>query len=258
MKQVLTLALIYFAALIGGIFFFEFMSTILCKIFSFERDPDNMLPTALGSLAGSLLACFYFHKKGLLTLSRSFLKVSSKTYLLPIIVLGVSLFYIDEYLQYYLSKIFTFPSEQESNGVINIILQLFGVLLIAPFFEEIVFRGVLFKTILPKMGFIKSSLIVSIIFGVLHFEPVAIPFLIASSVLYCWVYMRTGNLILTMILHLINNALTAALLYGNISLDSIPQSSPINKHIYLIIAIGLFVFCLMSIYKKTKQHASNE
>jgi len=254
MKQISTLILVYISLLIGCVFFLEIMATILSALFSIEKASDNMFPVTIGSLTGSLLACYYYVRKGFLTVNRTYLVISSKTYIFPVIVLGVSMFYIDEYLIFYLSKII--PPQlgsQEVNGTINIILQFFGVLLIAPFFEEIVFRGVLFKSILPKLGFLKASIIVSVIFGLLHFEPVAMPFMITGSILYCWVYMRTGNILLTMILHLINNSLTALLVYGNIESDLFFSISTLSQHLWFASAIVVFAFCLRNIYYQTKK-----
>jgi Predicted metal-dependent membrane protease len=254
MKQIFIQFAVYIIALCGGVFFFEIVTTIIYKMLSIENASDNMFPAAIGSLVGSLLACRYFYKKGVLTLNRSFFSIPSSSYLIPTIVIGISLFYIDEYLAFYLLRIF--PSElvvMEASGRMNILLHLFSVLLVAPVFEEIVFRGVFFKTLMSRYKFSVAATITSLLFAIIHFEPVAMPFLFMGAVLYCWVYMKTGSILLPITLHIINNALTAILVYGKIESDLFFSTSTVSQHVWFICAILLLVFCLRQIQYQNKK-----
>ena len=87
---------------------------------------------------------------------------------------------------------------------------LLSLVILAPIVEEFVFRGVFLTRFMAKTSMWGGILISSLLFGVLHLDFVgAFLFGIIASLLY----LRTGNLLLPILLHMLNNALAALSIY---------------------------------------------
>lgn len=102
---------------------------------------------------------------------------------------------------------------QESSWLRN--LYILTAILIAPVFEEIVFRGLVFPCLVKQIGLAGGTLAVSLIFGLLHFHlPSVVPLMLLSAVL-CMAYWRTGSLWASIGTHAIFNSVTIVALIIN-------------------------------------------
>lgn len=85
----------------------------------------------------------------------------------------------------------------------------FGILsitIMAPLVEELLFRGAIQGHLLRKgMKPVYAILIASAVFGIIHMNPVQIPFAFAIGMIFGWLYYRTGSVVPGMIGHFINN-----------------------------------------------------
>lgn len=87
---------------------------------------------------------------------------------------------------------------------------LLTLVILAPIVEEFVFRGVFLTRFAAKTSMWGGILISSLMFGVLHLDFVgSFLFGIIASLLY----LRTGNLLLPILFHMLNNALAALSIY---------------------------------------------
>ena len=88
---------------------------------------------------------------------------------------------------------------------------LFGILsitIMAPLVEELLFRGAIQGYMLRKgMKPITAILIASVIFGIVHMNPIQIPFAFAIGMIFGWLYYRTGSVVPGIIGHFINNSI---------------------------------------------------
>ena len=120
---------------------------------------------------------------------------------------------------------------QESPGVavpaIVLVVVLFG-----PAVEELVFRGAIFnglyrlgvlvstrsvgtehfKRPLSKGIFISSALASSVLFALLHLEPVLLPVLLILAITLCALFQRTGSLLPSFVAHATFNSVAAVLI----------------------------------------------
>jgi uncharacterized protein len=87
-------------------------------------------------------------------------------------------------------------------NIINILLELILVVIFAPVVEEIVFRGVFLNRWIVKWSINKSIIISSILFGILHVDPLgAFLFGIIMSILY----LKKQSLTMPILVHALNN-----------------------------------------------------
>ncbi len=88
-------------------------------------------------------------------------------------------------------------------------------LLIAPVFEETVFRGIFYPAVKQRCGQTISALIVSALFAILHMNTVALAPLFCMSLALIVAYEATGSLVVPIVFHSGFNAVTFfALLLG--------------------------------------------
>ncbi|SRR6266498_569492 len=88
-----------------------------------------------------------------------------------------------------------------------------GLVLLAPFVEELVFRGFLFSAFRRKFGFWFGSLLVSLLFAVAHGQlNVGIDVFVLSMFL-CYLRERTGSLWPAIALHMLKNLVAFLVLF---------------------------------------------
>lgn len=77
----------------------------------------------------------------------------------------------------------------------------------APFYEEVLFRGLLFPYFAQRIGVAGSVCVVSTLFALIHFHlPSAVPLFLLSAAL-CLAYWRTGSLWTSIGIHAVFNAI---------------------------------------------------
>ena len=81
-----------------------------------------------------------------------------------------------------------------------------AAVIIAPVYEELIFRGVLFPYIARHMGVNGAIFSVSILFGLIHFHVPSIVPLFVLSVVLCIAYWRSGSLWVSIGIHVLFNA----------------------------------------------------
>jgi uncharacterized protein len=106
------------------------------------------------------------------------------------------------------------------------------VVLFGPAVEELVFRGVVFnglyrlgvlvytrsvgagdsKSLPSKTIFISSALASSVLFALLHLEPVLLPVLLILAITLCALFQRTGSLLPSFVAHATFNSVAAVLI----------------------------------------------
>ena len=82
------------------------------------------------------------------------------------------------------------------------------VVVLAPIFEEIIFRGIVYSTLRAKFGFPVSMIGSAGIFAFAHgYGLVAFLSVFWSGMLWAWMYERTGSVIPGICVHAVNNGL---------------------------------------------------
>jgi len=126
-----------------------------------------------------------------------------------------------------------------------------SALIFAPFFEEILFRGIIFKGLLSTYSSKKAIIISAIIFGIFHGQPAMIPGAIFLGLCFGYVYFKTNSLGLTILLHSATNlfGLFASFMnryLGNPNLKNISDIYGIFS--FYLISVLLICFVLTAIY----------
>ena len=138
----------------------------------------------------------------------------------------------------------------DGNDIISTFIpsKLLVPILLAPVVEELLFRGYLFNKWGETMGAKKSMILTSVIFAILHIEGAFIGQFI-MGVLCCLVYMKTKNLFVPIVLHMLHNGVVELGLYINQlnnkeSMENIDLPAAIAQ-IKIMGLTGLIVFIIL-------------
>jgi membrane protease YdiL (CAAX protease family) len=82
------------------------------------------------------------------------------------------------------------------------------VIAVAPFCEELFFRGFVFRVLRLHTGFWAAGVVDGILFGLVHGVNIVLPVLAVLGVVLCWVFERTGTLFASITIHAFNNMIS--------------------------------------------------
>lgn len=96
------------------------------------------------------------------------------------------------------------------NSRLELMAVFFTLVVLAPVVEELIFRGFMFEKIRSRSGFVMTTLLVSVLFGLAHFMGggwVAVVVTFSLSVVMCLTREVSGSIYPAMIIHAMNNGL---------------------------------------------------
>ena len=170
--------------------------------------PGEMTYTTTGIamiLSGIAMIWHLIHFKYVKFNLKSFGEVSGKTIGLSIPLIVAGMLFINlcsEFLG--LPDLMQDTFRAMSRNVFGII----SITIMAPLVEELLFRGAIQGYMLRKgMKPLHAILIASAIFGIVHMNPIQIPFAFAIGLIFGWLYYRTGSLVPGIVGHFINNSI---------------------------------------------------
>lgn len=148
---------------------------------------------------------------------RHYLALKPLSWPVSIKMLGLLLVFmiVSQVLTYFLDETpltFVDPLYQ---SVSSVWLLVFAMVIVAPLYEELIFRGILWSTIAEQFaassvryhGAIVASVVTSLIFAVIHVQYgiYEISTIVVLALLFCYARIRSGSLLLPMLMHIINN-----------------------------------------------------
>lgn len=144
-----------------------------------------------------------------------------------------------------------------------------GILAIAvvgPIVEELVFREGIIRYLVRHGEHRKYAVLFSaVMFGLIHFNPAQVPFAIIMGIILGIIYVKSGSILLTSLIHILNN--TAALIEMRLTEGTINEAhkltealgGPILAWIYIIVFSALsFVFMKTFCSKYRKKPAKTK
>lgn len=94
---------------------------------------------------------------------------------------------------------------------LNIGVGVIAIAIIAPLIEELLFRGLLQRSLMPYMPAGGAIALSAFVFAAVHMQLLALPALMALGAAFGLIYHITGSLRTTIILHMLNNMMALAL-----------------------------------------------
>ena len=156
-------------------------------------------------LSGIAMIWHLIHFKYVKFNLKSFGEVSGKTIALSIPLIVAGMIFINLCSEFIgLPDMMQDTFRAMSRNVFGII----SIAIMAPLVEELLFRGAIQGHLQRKgMKPLYAILIASAVFGIVHMNPIQIPFAFAIGMIFGWLYYRTGSVVPGMIGHFINNSI---------------------------------------------------
>ena len=133
---------------------------------------------------------------------------------------------------------------------------LFAVVILAPIFEEVIYRGKLYGMLLRDVTPFWAVMLSSLCFGVVHLEPIVIVEAMLAGIVFSYFYIQRGSIFSSIILHMANNAFAYLLLmvkYQDQSAVDYIMDSRFFAVIYVVSAIGVLFAAVKIVRRLRKQ-----
>ena len=156
-------------------------------------------------LSGIAMIWHLIHFKYVKFNLKSFGEVSGKTIGLSIPLIVAGMLFIN-----LCSEFLGLPDLMQDTflGMSRNVFGIISITIMAPLVEELLFRGAIQGYMLRKgMKPLNAILIASAIFGIVHMNPIQIPFAFAIGLIFGWLYYRTGSVVPGIIGHFITNSI---------------------------------------------------
>ena len=141
---------------------------------------------------------------------------------------------------------------------------LMAVAVMAPLFEEFIFRGVMLDGLLKRKSTWAAILISAALFGLVHLNPWQFVAAMVIGTFAGWVYSRTRNLSYCILSHFANNFTASVFMYFNEDAASMDvelhemYGGTINMYVIIISSIVVAAICISMLNKRLKMEAEIE
>lgn len=143
--------------------------------------------------------------------------------------------------------------QEQFIGMSQSIYGILAIAIIGPIAEEFTFReAVIGQLLKQKVNPWVAIMFSSLCFGLIHGNPAQIPFAFVVGLIFGVIYVKTGNIVVTSILHVINNSVAVIQMniLGESAADSSYKDILGNADIPLIVILSaLCVFVMCKFYK---------
>ncbi len=127
----------------------------------------------------------------------------------------------------------------------------FSVALVPAIAEEMLFRGLVQRSMEKAVGGFGGAMITGVIFGAYHLNPFSIVPLVALGAYFGFIVYRSNNITLSMSAHFFNNFVACAAVYLNFSDDFVavaPSGHPTSAAVLVNFAVFTVVFVAATYY----------
>jgi len=136
------------------------------------------------------------------------------------------------------------------------------IVIAAPILEELIFRGIILKGLLTKYTPIKSIIISSLLFGIVHLNPWQFIAAMIIGVFSGWIYYKTKKLTLSILIHMVNNFFAFMSMYF-MNPETIFEEKLVDSYgggiiTFMIITIGALLISGIGIYLLNKDFENTD
>jgi len=256
LTYVIGFIIIFFIKIKGAIFGIDITSNLKENIILWiSSDAYNFLVGYLPCIIGDIIAIIIAMKTTKIKIKEHIFTKNKapKTFILlgTISCIGVGLISRIIYLIYstiikhYGIRIpepdFSFPTQSK-----YLILFLLYVCLIGPILEEILFRGIILKS-MQKYGNLTAIIVSSILFSMFHLNLVKFVNPVLMGIVLGFIAIKSKSIVPSIIAHIFNNTIT--FIVTGISLLQMPMVQSIFMYIYLFIGVSALIL-FASMYGK--------
>lgn len=138
-----------------------------------------------------------------------------------------------------------------------------SIVIVAPILEELIFRGIILDGLLKKYSPIKSIIIASVLFGIVHLNPWQFIAAFSLGIFIGWIYYKTKSVSYAIIIHAANNLGGFLIISFFSDLDNLSTTETLAESYggtlnLIVVLIGSALLFAISIYYLRKEFEKNE
>lgn len=168
-------------------------------------------------------------------------------------VLSILLVFSSMFLFNIVAQWFELPDNlgEQMKKLSNNVLGVLSIAVLAPLLEEVLFRGAIQGYLMRKLKSPWVAIIIaSLIFGVIHMNPIQIFYATMLGFVLGWIYYRTGSLIPVVIGHVLNNSLATVSMIMGIEEEQSMEIGLYNEIAVVVIATIVSIIIAILINRK--------
>ncbi|WP_333819033.1 CPBP family intramembrane glutamic endopeptidase [Ohtaekwangia sp.] len=144
----------------------------------------------------------------------------------------------------------------------NVVLSFISLTIAAPIMEELIFRGIMLDGLLKRYSPVKSIVVSSALFGIVHLNPWQFVGALIVGIFSGWVYYKTKHLTLSILIHASNNLIAfVSLRFLDVNSFNKPLTElyggAFNFIAITFVAIVVAAVCLYFLNKEFRSTAAN-
>ena len=241
------------------------ISAILATINYTQSQINAFFNTAFGYMLSAILQLsafvsvfIYYCKKTSLKKDCFEKKINAKHAIIFIIIGIITSFALTNFINYYslVLNLFNKPTTlfpYEINNIKNYLLSIVSLAIFPAIGEELIFRGIIFNGLKQK-GTLFAIIVSSLFFTLFHFNLSQLFYPFLFGLILGFVYSKTKNLSIPIIIHFVNNALNISIQYFSKSESFQPNTLNL---IFMILGVFIYIaiisYFFISNYKQEKQ-----
>ena len=133
-------------------------------------------------------------------------------------------------------------------------LGILSIAILAPISEELLFRGAIQPRLIERFNPTIGIIITSLVFGIIHGNPIQIPFAFIMALALGWVSWRTGSLLFSILMHFLNNT-SSVILFYSFPEETDPTITDLlgttGGATFALVGVAVTAICIYLIYKLT-------
>lgn len=145
------------------------------------------------------------------------------------VLVGYGLYFLFSFLLIALAQFIPgFDTEQEQSigfeqlgSQLEYFMAFTALVILAPIIEEAIFRGFLFSQLRKNLNFWWTTLVVSLVFGLVHLQWNVGVDVFALSVILCFIREKTGSIWAGVVIHMLKNALAFSILFLQFDIEKL-------------------------------------
>lgn len=234
------------------------VAEILVKTGYASSAVSNSNSIIISLLLSFVIMCVYMYKKREIDFRPRTWSFVSVTFILLTVVMAFSMVVLIDFLSYYLRWLPDWTKGTFDGLVLNW-LGLIAISIAGPVFEELLFRGAVTRHLLNEYKPMKAIIVSALIFGIGHLNPAQMIPGILGGIVIAMLYYRTGSLVPGIVLHIINNSVSAISMkiYPKVdSLETLYQQwdIPLSYDVFVVAALIIFVSTAYVMHQLLKRH----
>lgn len=144
-------------------------------------------------------------------------------------------------------------------GALSFMVVAFGLVIVAPFSEELLFRGFIQRIMERNMNRWLAVILAGILFGVAHFDLTLIPATMLIGIFFGYLFLRTGNLLYPFTAHAVYNLISLLRLHFASEAELREAGDTSISWFWVAGSAALLIYCIYIIEKlDLKSHVEGD